>query len=475
MNQSFADARRLRHRRRRDRRRFRRLGRGGQPHRRRSPGPRPLRAGRRSPARHARRAAGPRADLRPERDGRDGVATWPRRSTGRDPVTRTLAVGVRRPARRRPDGAGRRPAARHHRHHAARLRRHGQPDGDLAADRRPSGVPATARGPHPAGDRAAQAGRDAGGGRSRARRLPRQLERTRRRRDRTRADGGADASAGSRAASAAPPGGDARRRRSRHRRAADRRWARPVDRLRQPRQPRAGACRVAASRIRHARRARRQPCPPDPADGHRGRPAVCRRRRHRPVGGPSRAARTGARLSDQPAADERAVNRPAGAAVRPGDVGRHRRALRPGAGRPEPLHRPGGRAQGWRARRRNRRAPSRAARAGDRGGGPRGNAGHRRRPARAHRPQPDPRRRRLRPGADDHVLDDAAAERHGGGPARPHAAAPAHLRATDARRAGCHGHVRPADQAGGAALQHRRRERRQRRPRPGRASSPTSS
>ena len=77
--------------------------------------------------------------------------------------------------------AGRRPAARHHRHHAARLRRHGQPHGDLAADRRAPGDSPASGEPRPAGDRAAEGWRHAAGGRSRARHVPRQLGRARRR------------------------------------------------------------------------------------------------------------------------------------------------------------------------------------------------------------------------------------------------------------------------------------------------------
>ena len=86
-----------------------------------------------------RRPARTGTALRRWRDGRDVLEAGPRRPARRDPLARTVAVRVRRTPHGRPGRRGRRPPARRHRHHAARLRRHGQPDGDLAADRHPSG------------------------------------------------------------------------------------------------------------------------------------------------------------------------------------------------------------------------------------------------------------------------------------------------------------------------------------------------
>ena len=170
-----------------------------------------------------------------------------------------------------------------------------------------------------------------------------------------------------------------------------------------------------------------------------------------------------ARLSDQSAANERADDRSARAAVCAGGVGRHRRALWRGARRTEPIRRSRGRPEGGQSRRRHRRTPSGPPCARDRGSGAGGDAGHRRRTARAHRLQSHARRRRLRSIADGHVFDDAAAKRHGGRRARPRVSAIARHASSDSGRAGRHRHVRSADQSAGPALQHRCGELRQHR------------
>ena len=162
-----------------------------------------------------------------------------------------------------------------------------------------------------------------------------------------------------------------------------------------------------------------------------------------------------ARLSDQSAANERADDGSARAAVCAGRVGRDGRALWSGARRTEPIHRSRARPEGGPSRRRRRRTPSRPPCARDRGSGAGGDACHRRRAARAHRLQSHARRRRLRSIADGHVFDDAAASRHGGGRARPRASAIARQPSPDAGRAGRHRDVRSALQSTGPAIQHR--------------------
>ena len=128
-------------------------------------------------------------------------------------------------AHRRAHRADRRPAARHHRHHAARLRRHGQPDGDLAADRHPPGDSAASGESRSASHRATEGWCHAAGGRRRALRVPRELGRARRRHrcpggpvhesGGARADCASVASTGSHAAAAAAAECDSRRRASR--------------------------------------------------------------------------------------------------------------------------------------------------------------------------------------------------------------------------------------------------------------------
>ena len=82
---------------------------------------------------------------------------------------------------RRADRRGQRPAARSHRHHAARRRRDGQPHRDLDAARTQSRQPAEPRQPLPLSDRPAQGRRDAAAGADRADGADPELGRARRR------------------------------------------------------------------------------------------------------------------------------------------------------------------------------------------------------------------------------------------------------------------------------------------------------
>ena len=105
----------------------------------------------------------------------------PHSAADRDPLARAVAVGVRRPADRRPDRRSERPQARSDRHHAARHRRDGQPHRDLAAARTQSRPTPEPRQPLPLFDRPAQGRRDAAGRANRAGGSRAELGRARRR------------------------------------------------------------------------------------------------------------------------------------------------------------------------------------------------------------------------------------------------------------------------------------------------------
>ncbi len=95
---------------------------------------------------------------------------------------------------------------------------------------------------------------------------------------------------------------DRRRRQPRDLGAAGRGRIRPADRVRESREPAAGARRDAAPRIRRAHRARRRPRPAAAPVHDRRRAAVDHRRRARPGARAGRRPGDPARLSDQPAA-----------------------------------------------------------------------------------------------------------------------------------------------------------------------------
>ena len=263
------------------------------------------------------------------------------------------------------------------------------------------------------------------------------------------------------AADGAGAGSDRRQRQPRDLGAAGRGRLRAAHRLREPRQPAAGARRDAASRVRRAHGARRRPRPAAAAVHDRGRAAVGAGRRARAwcLRASAWRAHRAAYPDSLPRTSEVAVDPRVllfTLGVSPGDRGRVRARAAPA----HAVDRPRGRAEGRRrAGGDRRRASPRAPRAGDGGGGAGGHARDWRRPAAAHRLQPRHRGCRVRPVAARHVPGDAAARR-----IRPGARAVADVRAAARAAAGRPGHpgrvgdVRPAAEPAAQRQRHRHRQ-----------------
>ena len=154
-----------------------------------------------------------------------------------------------------------------------------------------------------------------------------------------------------------------------------------ADRLRQRRQPHAGADARPRSRAGDARRARRRPRPAGPPAAHREHAAGGRRRRRR------RRLRVGHRRHADDVrrplhvAHRRDRDRSVGAGLHARRVGRHRPAVRHAAGARQPRRSRVGAEAGRRPGRRCQRPQADAGRADRRAGGGVGGAAGRRRPA----------------------------------------------------------------------------------------------